>query len=108
MHDGYYWISAEINYGDCIPHYYVSIEEIHPAHFKARNDIHDFFEILKRISECHRDGIFTDMEGMRRFAKECIPFSYDKVIEHLMRTGAFECKVYIPSCLLDELFVKSL
>ena len=28
--------------------------------------------------------------------------SIEKVLEHLMRDGAFTCKVYIPSCLLDE------
>lgn len=106
MYDGYYWISAEKHYVDSIP-YYVCIEEIHPAHFKARNDIHHF-DILKRISECQRDGIFTDMDGVRSFAKECIPFSYDKVLEHLMRTGAFTCKAYIPSCLLDEYGMKIL
>lgn len=101
MYEGDYWISAEKRYGDPMPYYDVSIEEIHPANLRARDDIHHF-ELLKRISECRRDGIFTDMEGMRRFAKECIPFSYDKVLERLMRTGVFSCKVYIPSCLLDE------
>nr|DAQ58520.1 MAG TPA: hypothetical protein [Caudoviricetes sp.] len=101
MYEGYYWISAEKHYGDSIPYYYVSIEEIHPAHFKTRNDIHHF-DILKRISECHRDGIFTDMDGVRGFAKECIPFSYERVLEDLMRHGAFRCKVDIPPCLLDE------
>ena len=99
MYDGYYRISVDKHYS--IPYYYITIEVIHSAHFKARNDIFRF-DILKRVSECHRDGIFTDMDGVRRFAKECIPFPYDKVLENLMRSGYFECKVDIPSCLIDE------
>lgn len=37
-------------------------------------------------------------------AKECIPFSYEKVLEHLMRTGLFSCKVYIPfACSMNRI-----
>lgn len=101
MYEGDYWISANKYEDDSGPYYYVVIEEIYPSGFKSRNNIHNY-EVLKRISECYRDGIFTDMDGVRGFAKECIPFSYEWVLEYLMRHGSFRCKVYIPFCLLDE------
>ncbi len=101
MYEGGYWISVCKYDSDSGSYYYVNIDEIYPSYFKVRNDIHDY-EVLKRISECHRDGIFTDMDGVRGFAKECIPFSYERVLENLMRHGSFRCKVKIPPCLLDE------
>lgn len=101
MYEGDYWISANKYEGDLGSYYYVVIEEIYPSSFKSRNDIHNY-EVLKRISECRRDGIFTDIDGVRGFANECIPFSYERILEDLMRHGSFSCKVEIPSCLLDE------
>lgn len=101
MYEGDYWITVNKYDGDSGSYYYVAIEEIYPSGFKTRNDVHNY-EVLKRISECHRDGIFIDMDGVRRFVKECIPFSYERVLERLMRSGYFTCNVDIPSCLVDE------
>ena len=101
MYKGDYWVSAELCTYDGGAYYYVCIEEIYPACVNSRGDI-NHFDVLKGISCCHRDGVFTDMEGMRKFVKECVPFSYEMVLENLMRIGAFRCRVDIPSCLLDE------
>lgn len=68
MYEGDYWISV-CKYDADFDAYYVTIDEIYPSHYKVRNDIHNY-EVLKRISECHRGG----MDGARGFVKECIPF----------------------------------
>lgn len=101
MYEGNYWISVCKCDIDCESYYYVTIDEIYPSRYKVRNDIHNY-EVLKRISECHRDGIFTDMNSVRGFVKECIPYPYERVLESLMRHGSFRCKVNIPPSLLDE------
>lgn len=52
------------------------IEEVYPSEYKISDDIHNF-EVLKRLSTLHRDGVLVTFNGMRNFVKECVSFSYE-------------------------------
>lgn len=101
MYDGYYWISAYERMNGDRRCYSIDIEEIHPCRVKSRSDIHNF-EVLKAISKTHRDGIYTDLDGVGRFVKECLSVPYERVLEKLVRSGFYHTSIDIPSCLLDE------
>lgn len=101
MYEGDYWISADRQTDDFGSYYYITIEEVYPSEYKTSDDIHNF-EVLKRLSTLYRNGVLVTFNGMRNFVKECVPFSYERVLERLVQVGFFRCKVEIPSCLLDE------
>lgn len=101
MYDGYYWISVyeRMNGGRCC--YSIDIEEIHPESFKNRSDVHKF-EVLKAISNAYRIGVYTDLDGVGRFVKECLSVPYERVFEKIIRSGFYHTAIDIPPCLLDE------
>ena len=76
MYEGDYWISTDKQTDDFGSYYYITIEEVYPSVMT--------FIILKRLSTLHRDGVLVTFNGMRNFVKECVPFSYERVLERLV------------------------
>lgn len=97
MYESDYWISADKQTDD-FGSYYITIKEVYPLEYKISDDIHNFGV----LSTLHRDGVLVTFNGMRNFVKECVSFSYERVLERLVQIGFFRCKVEIPPCLLDE------
>lgn len=101
MYEGYYWISVYERMNGDRRCYSIDIEEIYPVGFENRSDTHNF-EVLKRISKVNRNGIYTDLDGVRGFVKECLIVPYERVLEKIMRSGFYHTSIDIPSCLADD------
>lgn len=69
---------------------------------KTLSDVYGSYSSKKAAAYEYCRMLCDKFNGERNFVKECVPFSYERVLERLVQIGFFRCKVEIPSCLLDE------